>query len=288
MDSKLCGVPLSQHKRPITTEIVPKAKALSFHLITSKSYESDDALVDGFVSGEDGFDTTREAIYSEPDDETLGESRVVEDCVVSRPFVTDLDEETLEITMKEEEEEEYVDEPLRKQGVTIAMLSRDSDDDSVGFEEKEDDGVLGSVRVPGIRISEKTEVERGEDESQFEPVMGSSEGCIALKDSNTVFTASHSRSVRILEEINTKFNPEEVIEEFEMLTKDAKRVQKDTLQKILEENGSTEYLKKWGLNGRTDHESFKAFVAFVTHKDLEPYIQRMVDGDTSPILTGKP
>ncbi|KAI8022644.1 Jasmonoyl--L-amino acid synthetase JAR6, partial [Camellia lanceoleosa] len=26
----------------------------------------------------------------------------------------------------------------------------------------------------------------------------------------------------------------------------------------------------------------------VTRKDLEPYIQRMVDGDTSPILTGKP
>ncbi|GMP59503.1 hypothetical protein CsSME_00022766 [Camellia sinensis var. sinensis] len=88
--------------------------------------------------------------------------------------------------------------------------------------------------------------------------------------------------------MDTKFDPEEVIEEFEMLTKDAERVQKETLQKILEENGSAEYLKKWGLNGRTDHESFKAFVPLVTHKDLEPYIQRMVDGDTSPILTGKP
>ncbi|KAL7260148.1 hypothetical protein ACSBR1_005919 [Camellia fascicularis] len=78
--------------------------------------------------------------------------------------------------------------------------------------------------------------------------------------------------------MDTKFDPEEVIEEFEMLTKDAERVQKETLQKILEENGSTE----------TDHESFKAFVPLVTHKDLEPYIQRMVDGDTFPILTGKP
>ncbi|KAI8023232.1 Jasmonoyl--L-amino acid synthetase JAR4 [Camellia lanceoleosa] len=86
--------------------------------------------------------------------------------------------------------------------------------------------------------------------------------------------------------MDTKFDLEEVIEEFEMLTKDAERVQKETLQKILEENGSTEYLK--GLNGRTDHESFKDFVPLVTHKDLEPYIQRMVDGDTSPILTGKP
>ncbi|CAL5400138.1 unnamed protein product [Camellia sinensis] len=100
--------------------------------------------------------------------------------------------------------------------------------------------------------------------------------------------SSHSRSVRMLEKMDTKFDPEEVIEEFEMLTKDAERVQKETLQKILEENGSIEYLKKWGLNGRTDHESFKAFVPLVTHKDLEPYIQRMVDGDTSLILTGKP
>ncbi|CAL5396877.1 unnamed protein product [Camellia sinensis] len=58
----------------------------------------------------------------------------------------------------------------------------------------------------------------------------------------------------MLEKMDTKFDPEE------------------TLQKILEENGSTEYLKKWGLNGRTDHESFKAFAPLVTHKDLEPYI----------------
>ncbi|KAI8023058.1 Jasmonoyl--L-amino acid synthetase JAR4, partial [Camellia lanceoleosa] len=166
--------------------------------------------------------------------------------------------------MKEEEEEEYVDEPLRKQGVTIAMLSRDSDDDSVGFEEKEDDGVLGSVRVPVSAFRRRLRLKEEKMSHNLNPL------CVHQK-------ASHSRSVRILEEIDTKFNPEEVIEEFEMLTKDAKRVQKDTLQKILEENGSTEYLKKWGLNGRTDHESFKAFVAFVTHKDLEPYIQRMVD-----------
>ncbi|KAF5945707.1 hypothetical protein HYC85_015935 [Camellia sinensis] len=83
----------------------------------------------------------------------------------------------------------------------------------------------------------------------------------------------------MLEKMDTKFDPEEVIEEFKMLTKDAERVQKETF---------TEYLKKWGLNGRTDHESFKAFVPLVTLKDLEPYIQRMVDGDTSLILTGKP
>ncbi|KDP28515.1 hypothetical protein JCGZ_14286 [Jatropha curcas] len=79
-----------------------------------------------------------------------------------------------------------------------------------------------------------------------------------------------------------------VIEDFEAITKDAERVQFETLKKILEENASAEYLKNLGLNGRTDPESFRDCVPLVTHKDLEPYIQRIADGDSSPVLTGKP
>ncbi|KAH0726554.1 hypothetical protein KY290_004075 [Solanum tuberosum] len=92
----------------------------------------------------------------------------------------------------------------------------------------------------------------------------------------------------MLEKTEMKFDPEEVIEEFEALTKEAGKVQEETLKKILEENGSTVYLQQWGLNGRTDPETFKACVPLVTHKDLEPYIQRIADGDLSPVLTGKP
>ncbi|XP_059312514.1 jasmonoyl--L-amino acid synthetase JAR4-like isoform X1 [Lycium ferocissimum] len=92
----------------------------------------------------------------------------------------------------------------------------------------------------------------------------------------------------IVEKIEMRFDPEEVIEEFEALTKEAGKVQEETLKKILEENGGTGYLQQWGLNGRTDSESFKACVPLVTHKDLEPYIQRIADGDLSPVLTGKP
>ncbi|XP_061349843.1 jasmonoyl--L-amino acid synthetase JAR6-like [Gastrolobium bilobum] len=85
------------------------------------------------------------------------------------------------------------------------------------------------------------------------------------------------------------FDTEKVIEEFEALTKDAERIQRETLKRILEDNASAEYLQSLGLNGRTDPESFKACVPLVTHKDLEPYINRMIDGDgDSPILTGKP
>ncbi|CAL5195985.1 unnamed protein product [Lathyrus oleraceus] len=84
-----------------------------------------------------------------------------------------------------------------------------------------------------------------------------------------------------------KFDFEKVIEEFEKITKDAGNVQKETLRRILEENASAEYLQNLGLNGRTDPESFKACVPLSTYKDLEPYINRLVD-DVSPILTGKP
>lgn len=81
---------------------------------------------------------------------------------------------------------------------------------------------------------------------------------------------------------------DKVIQEFELLTRDAERVQRETLKRILEDNASAEYLQSLGLNGRTDPESFKACVPMVTHKELEPYIYRIIDGDASPILTGKP
>ena len=84
------------------------------------------------------------------------------------------------------------------------------------------------------------------------------------------------------------FDGEKVIEEFEELTRDAGRVQVETLKKILEENGSAEYLQNLGLNGRTDPQSFKECVPLATHDDFEAYIQRIADGDSSPILTGKP
>lgn len=86
-----------------------------------------------------------------------------------------------------------------------------------------------------------------------------------------------------------KFNVEAVIQEFEALTMEAEKVQIETLKKILEENGETEYLNKHcNLKGRTDPQSFKKCVPVVTHKDIEPYIRRIVNGDKSSILTREP
>uniref|UniRef100_A0A0D9UYE3 Uncharacterized protein n=1 Tax=Leersia perrieri TaxID=77586 RepID=A0A0D9UYE3_9ORYZ len=84
------------------------------------------------------------------------------------------------------------------------------------------------------------------------------------------------------------FSGEEVIAEFERLTKDAAIVQRETLRRILAENAGVEYLRDLGLAGRTDPDSFRSCVPLATHADLEPYIERIADGDSSPILTAKP
>ncbi|KAI3818527.1 hypothetical protein L1987_12336 [Smallanthus sonchifolius] len=91
-----------------------------------------------------------------------------------------------------------------------------------------------------------------------------------------------------IKKMEIKFDSQKVIEEFESLTKDAKRVQIETLKKILKENGEAEYLQKWNLDGRFDPQTYSSCVPVVTHKDLEPYIQKIADGASHPVLTGKP
>lgn len=81
---------------------------------------------------------------------------------------------------------------------------------------------------------------------------------------------------------------EETINEFEMLTRDAGRVQLDTLRKILEANADAEYLRQFGLDGRTDAQSYKSCIPLCVHSDVEPFIQRVADGDSAPVVTGKP
>uniref|UniRef100_A0A0D9XPW0 Uncharacterized protein n=1 Tax=Leersia perrieri TaxID=77586 RepID=A0A0D9XPW0_9ORYZ len=87
---------------------------------------------------------------------------------------------------------------------------------------------------------------------------------------------------------NLSREEEEVISRFERTTRDAATVQRETLLRILDENAGVEYLRRLGLDGLTDVDSFHARVPVVTHADLEPYIQRIADGDTSPVLTAKP
>ncbi|CAJ1929431.1 unnamed protein product [Sphenostylis stenocarpa] len=74
----------------------------------------------------------------------------------------------------------------------------------------------------------------------------------------------------------------------EEVTKNTDSVQEIVLAEILGQNADTEYLKRYGLNGATDRDTFKSKVPVVTYEDLQPYIQCIANGDRSPILCALP
>ncbi|GAV91797.1 GH3 domain-containing protein [Cephalotus follicularis] len=82
---------------------------------------------------------------------------------------------------------------------------------------------------------------------------------------------------------------------FEQVSENASLVQTETLGRILELNYGVEYLKKYLGDTKTQEmdacalESlYTSLVPLASHADLEPYIHRIAEGDTSPILTQQP
>ncbi|KAM0011913.1 putative GH3 family protein [Helianthus debilis subsp. tardiflorus] len=74
----------------------------------------------------------------------------------------------------------------------------------------------------------------------------------------------------------------------EEMTRSADAVQESVLAEILSRNAQTEYLRMYNLDGATDRESFKSKIPMVTYEDLQPIIQRIANGDRSPILSSHP
>ncbi|KAK8562554.1 hypothetical protein V6N13_018864 [Hibiscus sabdariffa] len=74
----------------------------------------------------------------------------------------------------------------------------------------------------------------------------------------------------------------------EDVTVNAGEVQKRVLSEILSRSADVEYLRRNGLNGCTDRETFKKVMPVVTYDDLKPDIERIANGDTSPILCSQP
>lgn len=79
-----------------------------------------------------------------------------------------------------------------------------------------------------------------------------------------------------------------VLQFIEETTKNTDAVQERVLSEILSQNAETEYLKRFGLNGATDRDTFKSKIPVVTYEDLQPEIQRIANGDHSPILSSHP
>ncbi|GMN63175.1 hypothetical protein TIFTF001_032254 [Ficus carica] len=91
---------------------------------------------------------------------------------------------------------------------------------------------------------------------------------------------------------NSSYNLEEknakALEFIEDVTANADDVQKRVLAEILSSNADVEYLKRHGLNGRTDRDTFKALIPVITYEDIQPDITRIANGDTDQILCSKP
>ncbi|GFY86607.1 auxin-responsive GH3 family protein [Actinidia rufa] len=72
------------------------------------------------------------------------------------------------------------------------------------------------------------------------------------------------------------------------MTRNPGAVQERVLREILSQNAETEYLRRYGLSRATDRDTFKARVPVVTYEDLQPEIQRIANGDRSPIFSSRP
>ncbi|XP_073054606.1 indole-3-acetic acid-amido synthetase GH3.6-like [Primulina eburnea] len=70
----------------------------------------------------------------------------------------------------------------------------------------------------------------------------------------------------------------------EEVTKNADEIQRKVLAEILTRNAHVEYMKRHGLNGRIDRETFKKVIPVITYEDIFPDINRIANGDTSPII----
>lgn len=93
------------------------------------------------------------------------------------------------------------------------------------------------------------------------------------------------------EDGNFDENNKKLLQFFEDITSNADDVQKNVLNEILSRNSGVEYLERHGLiiNGNTDdYENFKKIMPIVTYEDLKPDIDRIADGDRSPILCSQP
>ncbi|CAJ1956856.1 unnamed protein product [Sphenostylis stenocarpa] len=80
----------------------------------------------------------------------------------------------------------------------------------------------------------------------------------------------------------------EILNFIEDVTTNADDVQKKVLCEILSLNANVEYLRRHGLNGQTECDTFKKLLPVITYEDVQPDINRIANGDTSPILTSKP
>lgn len=73
----------------------------------------------------------------------------------------------------------------------------------------------------------------------------------------------------------------------EDLTSNVTQLQDNVLEEILTLNANTNYLQSF-FRGRFDKEIFKKNVPVVTYEDVKPYIERVVNGEASNVISAQP
>ncbi|XP_022942727.1 indole-3-acetic acid-amido synthetase GH3.6-like [Cucurbita moschata] len=71
----------------------------------------------------------------------------------------------------------------------------------------------------------------------------------------------------------------------EDITTNAAHVQRQVLSQILSRNASSEYLT---LHARPSPDTFKSSIPLISYDHIQPFITRIANGDTSPILCSSP
>lgn len=79
-----------------------------------------------------------------------------------------------------------------------------------------------------------------------------------------------------------------VLQFIEDMTKYPDSIQEKVLAEILTRNANTEYLQRFNVDGAIDRKTFKSKVPIVTYEDLKPDIDRIANGDRSPIFSSHP
>ncbi|KAE8814584.1 putative indole-3-acetic acid-amido synthetase GH3.1 [Hordeum vulgare] len=76
----------------------------------------------------------------------------------------------------------------------------------------------------------------------------------------------------------------------EHVTKHAGEIQRQVLVEILAQNAPAEYLRRIGVSGAAPgaDDAFRRLAPLTTYEDILPDVIRIANGDTSPILSGKP
>nr|XP_027102235.1 indole-3-acetic acid-amido synthetase GH3.17-like [Coffea arabica] len=80
---------------------------------------------------------------------------------------------------------------------------------------------------------------------------------------------------------------EALLELLEKVTADASQIQDELLQEILTTNANTQYLKGF-LNGYSDKQLFKKAVPVVEYQDIEPFVDRIANGESSHLISAHP